>query len=67
MVKSLTVVLGGFVIGLLIAAAFSIPAWLLWNWLMPAIFGLPKVGFLQMLGLATLLRLLIPTATGSKE
>jgi len=31
---------------------------LLWNWLMPALFGLPQVGFWQALGLLALSRIL---------
>jgi hypothetical protein len=30
----------------------------LWNWLMPALFGLPQVGFLQALGLFLLSKLI---------
>jgi len=36
------------------AAALSIPTWLLWNWLVPDIFGLPKVTLLQSFGLLLL-------------
>lgn len=32
---------------------------LLWNWLVPALFGLPTVGFLQAIGLLVLARLLL--------
>jgi len=32
---------------------------LLWNWLMPAIFGLPALGFLQAFGLLALARILV--------
>ena len=30
---------------------FSIPFMILWNWLMPSIFGLPSVGFFEAWGL----------------
>lgn len=33
--------------------------WLLWNWLMPAIFGLTKITFLQSIGLVLLVDILI--------
>ena len=36
------------------ATALSIPTWLLWNWLVPDIFGLPKVTLLQSFGLLLL-------------
>ena len=46
-------------IGLLfIAAAFSTAVMLLWNWLMPAIFGLATISFWQALGLFALSRIL---------
>ena len=31
---------------------FSIPFWALWNWLMPIIFGLPKITLVQAFGLS---------------
>lgn len=36
------------------ALLFSVPVWLLWNWLMPEIFGLPEIGWLQAFGLMVL-------------
>ncbi len=44
--------------GLAAAAGFSAAVMLLWNWLMPAIFGLAAIGFWQALGLLVLARLL---------
>jgi hypothetical protein len=48
-------VLGGIAlfIGIVIiwSCLLALPVWLLWNWLMPVIFGLGKIGFLQSLGL----------------
>ena len=38
----------------------SIPLWLLWNWLMPHIFGLPTINVLEALGLSVLITLLAP-------
>lgn len=35
-------------------AVFSALVWMLWNWLMPAIFGLPTISFWQALGLLAL-------------
>ncbi len=47
-----------FLVGLLVILALvllaSFPTMLLWNWLMPEIFGLPEIGFLQALGLMVL-------------
>ena len=38
----------------------SIPLCLLWNWLMPYIFGLPKLSLLQTFGMSILISLLYP-------
>ena len=43
------------------------PVMLLWNWLMPMIFGLPTIGFWQSLGLLVLFRLLLPTSIGKRN
>ncbi|WP_080905885.1 hypothetical protein [Parabacteroides sp. Marseille-P3160] len=44
--------------GLAAIAAFSAVAMLLWNWLMPVIFGLAAISFWQALGLLALARIL---------
>lgn len=41
-----------------IAAIMSLPVMLLWDWLMPVIFGLPKITWLQAWGLMFLCGLL---------
>ena len=54
--------IGGIIIAfiLTIAIAFglsvvlTIPVWLLWNWLMPVVFGITKVTLLQAWGLTFL-------------
>ncbi len=50
------------IIGLLVfigyAAVMSIPILFLWNWLMPQIFNLPKIDWLQATGLNILCSLL---------
>ncbi|MFC1655981.1 hypothetical protein ACFL3C_03865 [Patescibacteria group bacterium] len=48
-----------FVLGLI----FAIPTWLLWNWLMPVIFGLPAISLLQALGLNLLAGFLFKSST----
>jgi hypothetical protein len=50
----------GFVILTVVAAsALGVAVMLLWNWLVPAIFGFAAIGFWQALGLFALCRLLI--------
>ncbi len=39
---------------LIIILVCGIPTMLLWNWLMPALFHLPEIGFLQAYGLVAL-------------
>jgi hypothetical protein len=52
-------------IGLLaIPAIFSTVVMLLWNWLMPALFGLAPVGFWQALGILILCRILFGSFGG---
>jgi len=54
--------MGDFIVYLLVTIAyiavfaliFSLPIMWLWNWLMPAIFGLVKITWLQALGLSVL-------------
>lgn len=43
---------------LLVAAGFTAIVMLLWNWLMPAIFGLTVISFWQALGIFVLARIL---------
>ena len=50
----MVVLLGIFFIG----AIISLPFWLLWNWLIPDIFGLPEITWLQAFGLWTFLVLI---------
>ena len=54
-----------FIVGLVL----SIPLCLLWNWLMPFIFGLPELNLLQTFGLSVLISLLAPRKIdlGKKE
>jgi|TARA_B100000700_G_scaffold299422_1_gene366468 hypothetical protein len=55
-----------FGIGLLL----SIPMCLMWNWLMPIIFGLPKLNILETFGLSILANMFMsrpPTTTETAE
>lgn len=44
------------------AVIFSVIVMLLWNWLIPSIFGLSSINFLEALGLLVLSRLLFGTS-----
>ena len=49
----------GFLGGLILIS--SVPFWLLWNWLIPPIFGLPNITILQAFGLWLLIVLVRST------
>ncbi|MDR2084197.1 MAG: hypothetical protein LBP67_04305 [Bacteroidales bacterium] len=51
---------------LLIVAGFSAILMLLWNWLMPSIFGLITINFWQALGIFILARILFSSFGGGK-
>ena len=54
----------GLVIFFTLGMVLSIPVCLLWNWLMPLIFGLPKLNLLESFGLSILVSLLSPRKLG---
>jgi hypothetical protein len=60
--KNVFKVIGWIIIGLLIAAAtaflFGFFVMLLWNWLMPSIFGLNEISYIQAWGLVLLAHIL---------
>lgn len=58
--KSVLTILIGLGVCAVLLLPFGVAAMLLWNWLMPVIFGLPTVTFWQIYGLLWLIRLLIP-------
>ena len=51
-------VIGGVVLGTLVAFIFGWVVMLLWNWLMPSIFGLPVIGFWKAWGLVVFVHIL---------
>jgi hypothetical protein len=57
------------IIGLLILAGllFGVPVMILWNLLMPDIFGLPVIGFWQAFGLNLLFSILFKTTVKVNE
>ncbi len=57
-----TVIGKTIVFGLIAATAFTFALMLLWNWLMPVIFGLTVITFWQALGLLALSKILFGSA-----
>jgi hypothetical protein len=50
--------LAGFALWLVMGLLTAAPLMLLWNWLIPTLFGLPEVGYLEAFGLLFLTKLL---------
>ena len=51
---------------LIVVLIIGLPVMWLWNWLMPLIFGLTKISFLQALGLSLLGNMLFNLGTSNK-
>jgi len=70
MSKIIAVIIGAIgLIGLIVALAFlfSIPLLLLWNWLMPVIFGLKEITWVQSIGILMLSGILFKSGTPIKS
>jgi hypothetical protein len=52
--ETLLKVLGAIALIVVLAIIFSLPTMWLWNWLMPALFGLAKISWVQALGINVL-------------
>ena len=65
--KEIGKIVGLIVIGIAllvgVALLFCIPVWLLWNWLAPALFGLPEITLIQTWGLSLLVSMLFKGAS----
>lgn len=60
MISDILLVVGMLMLGILLLGA---PLMILWNWIMPDIFGLPYIGFWQACGLQLIAALLFkPTS-----
>lgn len=63
--KNLMIILIGL---LILALLLALPTAWLWNWLMPSIFGLRSITFLEALGLNVLSAILLkPSISSSKK
>lgn len=56
--KILAIVVGLFLGALIVGVVAALPAMLLWNWLVPTIFGLTQITFWQAFGLIFLCSIL---------
>jgi len=57
-IRIVLMIIGGVILGTLAAFIFGWVVMLLWNWLMPSIFGLPVIGFWKAWGLVVLAHIL---------
>ena len=55
------IALGGAISLIVVSIIFSIPTMLLWDWLMPILFGLKEITLLQAWGLSMLCGILFQT------
>lgn len=60
--KALGTLLMGITMVIIVALIMSLPLWLLWNWLMPTVFGLAEVTLVQAFGLMLLSGILFRTS-----
>ena len=65
--KTLAYISGAIGLIVFLALLFTLPLLWLWNWLMPAIFGLTKITFWQALGLSFLAHILFRSEGGSNS
>ena len=59
--------LGTILVAIICTLILTLPVMWLWNWLMPIIFGLPEITFLQTLGLTILSSFLFKPTTKIKN
>ena len=64
--KSIGMIIGGISLGVVIAFLFGWLVMLLWNWLMPPIFGLTAITFWQAWGLVILTHILFKAGSHPK-
>lgn len=61
--KTIVTVVVGISVTVMITAILTIPTWLLWNWLIPQIFGLQKITIFQSLGITLLTSILFKSSS----
>jgi hypothetical protein len=65
--NALSAIIMGVALLIFVAALMSLPVMLLWDWLMPTIFGLPEITWFQAWGLLFLCGLLFKSNTAEKD
>lgn len=67
LIQALVVIVGGIALIVFLSFLLSLPVMLLWDAVIPAIFGLPEITWLQAWGLSLLCGLLFKSHTTSKK
>jgi positive regulator of sigma E activity len=67
MKDTLVIILGSFGIALVVMLFLGLPTMLLWNWLMPEIFGLKEISFFQAIGIQILAYLVFPSKSNPSK
>lgn len=65
--NAVTVIFGAIALLFIVAAVMSLPVMLLWDWLMPGIFGLREITWFEAWGLLFLSGLLFKSHTTVKK
>jgi hypothetical protein len=65
--NAVTVIFGAIALLFIVAAVMSLPVMLLWDWLMPGIFGLREITLFEAWGLLFLSELLFKSHTTVKK
>ena len=65
--RIITWIVGGIVVGILFAFLFGWLVMLLWNWIVPPVFGLTTITFWQAWGLVILAHILFKSGPGHGE
>jgi hypothetical protein len=60
-------IVGGLAVVAFVAIVSAVPVMLLWNWLMPELFGLKLIDFWQALGLCALCGTLFKSSSSSSS
>jgi len=67
MERIIAVVCVSVVVAVVIGILAGMPIFFLWNWLMPEIFDLPSISFLQAIGLSVLSSCLFSRSSASSD
>ena len=62
-INTIGAVLGATFIVFLLMLILGLPTMFLWNWLMPVIFKLPEINFVQAIGLMLLAYFIFPSSS----